>query len=157
MYRILRDYPAWTALFDAPRNVSAMLMLLCRTATEVEMAYQESDHSKFFVQLFVNPIGAAMMNQQGKRTFPEGTVIVKQKWAQNDQFQLDPAQKLPAGLGIMVKRAPGFDTPGGDWQYYYVDAAGAVTSDSSQLGTCRACHMQQRNTDAVFYPAVIAE
>ena len=52
----------------------------------------------------------ATMNQAGERTFPEGTVIVKEKWAQDAQFKLDTSAHEPAGLGIMWSNAPPVST-----------------------------------------------
>ena len=57
----------------------------------------------------------------------------------------------------MIKQAKGYDAEGRDWQYVYIDEAGKVTTDQKQLGHCRACHMQEKAGDAVFYPQVMGE
>ena len=149
------DYKTWMPLFGAPRNVSMQLMALCRIMTEAEQSYVNSEHAEFFVQVYVNPIGQAAMKQDGARTFPVGTVIVKEKFTQDTRVPNSQAE--PAGLGVMVKRAAGFDTPGGDWEYLYVDRSGLTVTDQEQMQDCRACHIKARERDAVYFPAVINE
>lgn len=107
---IAREYPNWTRLFDAPRNVSIELMTLCRLVLEDEQAYLDSEHAQYFVQVYVNPLGEKTMREQGARTFPEGTIIVKEKWKRDQSFAQDKTATRPAGLGIMHKAKDG-------WQY----------------------------------------
>jgi hypothetical protein len=149
------DYKTWTRMFASPRNASFQLMALCRTMTDAEQAYVSSEHAEYFVQVYVNPKGADAMKQTGARTFPEGTVIVKEKWAQDPRIPNMPAEA--AGLGVMVKRAAGFDDAGGNWEYWYVDKTGFVVNDQKQMQDCRACHMKISDRDAVYYPAVLNE
>lgn len=151
-------YKDWFKLLAEPKSVAIQLALMCRMVVDAEMKYLDSEHSKFFVQLFANTQQAAnVIKQEGARTFPEGTTIVKEKWAQTDAMQLDASKQVPAGLGIMIKQPKGFDPEGGDWKYMYVDEQGKVTTDQQQLGNCRACHMAEKERDAVFYPQVISE
>jgi Cytochrome P460 len=147
---IARRYPTWTRLFDAPHNVSMQLMLLCRLATSDEQAYLKSEHAQSFVQAYVNPAGEPAMRQPGTRKFPEGTIIVKEKWQRDESFAQDPAATAPAGLGVMFKQADG-------WQYAYIDETGKLTRDQKQLDHCRACHEANQARDAVFFPAVLSE
>lgn len=149
------DYETWARMFTSPHNVSFQLMALCRTMTKAEQAYVNSEHAEFFVQVYVNPQGADAMKQSGARTFPKGTVIVKEKWAQDTRLPNMPAEN--AGLGVMVKRAAGFDDAGGNWEYLYVDQSGLVVGDQKQMQDCRACHMKILERDAVYYPDVLSE
>ncbi len=148
--KIVREYSNWTALFETPRNVSFFLMALCRLQTPAEESYLQSEHAQYFVQVFVNPGGAQTMAQTGARTFPEGTVIVKEKWARDERFLKNDSASKPAGLGIMLKDQSG-------WQYAYVDEFGVVTRDPKQLEHCAACHNTQSERDAVFYPDVLSQ
>lgn len=147
---ILREYHSWAPLFQEPRNVSFFLMALCRTQTADEASYQASQHAQYLVQLYVNPTGAAAMQQQGTRVFPDGSVIVKEKWSHDDRFAKIAGATEPAGLGIMFKQ-------NNDWQYAYVDEKGSITRDQKQLDNCRACHQANQARDSVFYPAVLNE
>lgn len=147
---ILREYKGWTTLFQSPRNVSFFLMALCRTQTADEVAYQASEHAQYAVQVYVNPTTATVIKQEGARTFPAGSVIVKEKWAHDDKFAKLADATQPAGLGIMLKDKNG-------WQYAYVDEKGTITRDQKQLDNCRVCHSTAAERDSVFYPAVMSE
>lgn len=147
---LAREYPQWKRMFDTPRNVSMQLMLLCRTMNADEQAYVESEHAQYFVQVYVNPVGENAMRAESARVFPEGAVIVKEKWKRDDSFAQDATATKPAGLGIMRKEKSG-------WQYAYVDEQGIITRDQKQLEHCAACHEKNRARDAVFYPAVLSQ
>jgi len=147
---IARDYATWARMFDAPQNVSGFLIALCRLVTTEEQQYLDSEHAQYFVQVYVNPAGAKTIKQEGARKFPEASIIVKEKWAQDAQFKVDASARKPAGLGIMVKVKTG-------WQYAYVDEKGAVTRDQKQLEHCGACHEGNKERDAVFYPVVFSQ
>jgi hypothetical protein len=138
-------------MFDMPRSISVRLMTLCRLMTDEEQRYLESEHANYAVQVYVNPTGEATIRKTGKRVFPEGAVIVKEKWAFESAGLTTSATAQPAGLGIMVKRAPNFNPTSGDWEYMYVDAAGTVTRDQSKLGHCIACHVANEEGDSVFF------
>lgn len=153
---IVRAYTTWAPLFQAPRNISATLMAMCRSMTPEEAAYARSEHAQYYVQVYTNPIGSDTIRQPGPRVFPEGSVIVKEKLLQDTRLlKLGAPQRV--GLGIMLKREKNFDPVGGDWEYLYVDAAGRITRDQKQLEHCRACHSANRERDSVFYPAVLSQ
>lgn len=148
--KIVREYGTWTRLFDAPRSVSAQLMTLCRLILEDEQAYLDSEHAQYFVQVYVNPVGEKMMRETGTRIFPEGTIIVKEKWMRDESTGQPTAAKQPAGMGIMFKQSDG-------WQYAYADESGKITRDQNQLEHCRTCHIKQQAQDSVFYPQVLGQ
>lgn len=148
--KVARDYATWPRMFDVPRNVSMQLMMLCRLVLEDEQAYLDSEHAQYFVQVYVNPIGEKTMRAENARVFPEGTIIVKEKWQRDESFAQDETATKPAGLGIMRKEKTG-------WQYAYVDELGTITRDQKQLEHCAACHEKNRARDAVFYPTVLSQ
>ena len=126
------------------------LMLLCRTLNDDEQAYVASEHAQYFVQVYVNPVGEKQMRETGTRVFPQGTIIVKEKWMRDETTGQPTDAKQPAGLGIMYKTQDG-------WQYGYADASGNLTRDPKQLEHCAACHGKNRARDAVFYPQVLGQ
>lgn len=71
---------------------------------------------------------------RAKSIYPVGAAIVKYKGS--------------GGIGGMIKREPGYDDLGGDWEYFYAEAKGRL--DRGKLETCRTCHMTTRSTDHVF-------
>jgi hypothetical protein len=148
---IVGVYTQWTPLFEHARNVSAQLMTLCRLMTAEEEAYLASEHSNHSVQVYVNPAGEKVIRLPGARVFPEGTVIVKEKWVEDPSGMTGDGGARPAGLGIMLKHAEGFSPASGDWEYLYVDGEGTVTRDQKQLGHCIACHVANEEGDSVFF------
>ena len=86
-------------------------------------------------------------NELAKRAFeeksaqaPTGSIFVNEKTVSG---------KVEA-IGVMVKRPANFDTPHGDWEYFYADPWGAFRNGS--LADCIACHQQAKSPDYVFYP-----
>lgn len=147
---VVRDYKTWVQMFDAPRNVSMQLMLLCRLPDANEQAYLQSEHAQYFVQVYVNSVGEKLMRAENARVFPIGAVIVKEKWKRDASSAQDPHTTKPSGLGIMVKRENA-------WQYAYMDEQGAITRDQTELEHCSVCHGAQSERDSVFFPNVLSE
>lgn len=52
-----------------------------------------------------------------------------------------PGSATPAAYFAMVKRQPGFDPAGGDWEYLVVSAAGQ-TEQRGNLPLCARCHAE---------------
>jgi hypothetical protein len=112
-------------------------------------------HQGAFVSVYVNQKGrdtylASDAQASGNRiaqtqskTFAPGTVIVKEKLRGKDD-------QHPSGLGVMIKRAPGYDAKSGDWQFLYVDAEDELTSAREKLTGCIDCHSNQTETDFTF-------
>jgi hypothetical protein len=48
---------------------------------------------------------------------------------------------VPVGYFVMVKRPPGFDPPGGDWEYLVVTPVGIVEQRGA-LPLCARCHAE---------------
>jgi hypothetical protein len=48
----------------------------------------------------------------------------------------------------MVKRAPGFDSAQGDWEYFYFDDPSKI--ESGRMASCIECHRTAKQTDYVF-------
>jgi len=54
-------------------------------------------------------------------------------------FEAGGAQ--PVTHFVMIKRAPGYDPPGGDWEYLVVAPGGRV-EERGRLGLCARCHAE---------------
>ena len=52
-----------------------------------------------------------------------------------------PGGATPVAFFAMVKRAPGFDPAGGDWEYIVVSASGQ-TEQRGALPLCARCHAE---------------
>ena len=75
--------------------------------------------------------------------FPVGSVIVREKLSKPD----DPAPQL---LTLMVKRAPGFNPKGGDWEFLTVNGGLTKVTGRQKKGSCLDCHASQRERDFVY-------
>lgn len=60
----------------------------------------------------------------------------------------------PQNLYAMEKREPGFDPPGGDWEYVVMNASGDVESRGA-LSFCARCHAESPH-DHLFGPRLSA-
>jgi hypothetical protein len=64
---------------------------------------------------------------------PAGATLVERLFAQG--------ATEPSVYFVMVKRAPGYDPAGGDWEYLVV-AAGGHVEDRGKLALCARCHAE---------------
>jgi hypothetical protein len=53
----------------------------------------------------------------------------------------EPGRKEPATYFVMVKRAPGYDPPGADWEYVVV-APDSHVEERGRLALCARCHAE---------------
>ncbi len=74
-------------------------------------------------------------------TFPNGSILVKEKQLEG-QSSRDMAT-------VMIKRSPGYNPKGGDWEYAVLDKAGTIES-RGKLANCMGCHADQAKSDYVF-------
>ena len=139
-------YQEWTTLTDEPRDVSSYIMGLCRMPTEMENELVGSEHGwSRHVWDYVNDVGVATIREEGPRTFPVGTIIVKEKF-----FELEDDEA--GALGIMIKHGPGFNPQGGDWEFLYWERASGLQHDTEYDNTCQKCHAAVSDSDFVFFP-----
>ncbi len=75
--------------------------------------------------------------------FPAGSVIVREKLARADS-------ERPELLAVMIKRAPGFNPAGGDWEFLLVDGAASKVVERQKKGSCLDCHASRRERDFVY-------
>ncbi|MBZ0320769.1 MAG: cytochrome P460 family protein [Anaerolineae bacterium] len=135
---IVDDYRAWTRLNEEPFNVSAMLWALCRLPSAEEEAYLDSPHAEYYINVYVNEVGRDLITQEGPRTFPIGTVVVKEKLATLEG-------EVRNELGIMVK------SDSSSWQYLYWDD-GTLYQAPDEIAHCVECHSAETEGDSVFWP-----
>jgi hypothetical protein len=91
--------------------------------------------------VYANDLARAAFTGDGK--FPAGSIIVREKLSKPD----DAAPQL---IAVMVKRAPGFNPAGGDWEFLTVDGALTKVAERQKKGSCLDCHASQRERDFVF-------
>jgi hypothetical protein len=107
-----------------------------------ETEFTKSVHGKELYLLdWLNAEAQAGYAQKGAAAFPVGATIVKEKLVRNSSSGFDLA-----ALGIMVKRAAGFDSLHGDWEFGYWEPESGMSSDAI---ACGSCHSGSK-TDFVF-------
>lgn len=137
--RKLASYKSWTLVNSNPFLMQPASAALCAAA----MTTAPSPHDQKWVSVFVNPAGADAMMKQLKPTFPEGTMIVKEKHA-------TAQDSTPELLTAMIKRTKGFYPDGGDWEYFVLDGAASKIVSAGKQESCRGCHVLAKNTDYVL-------
>jgi hypothetical protein len=134
---VLAGYKKWTRLNPEPINMSPAIWSMCRMPSKEETSLVQSDHKDRFISVYANAAGESTMRQAGKRQFPVGTVIVKEKLAKK-------TDSTPAALGIMIKRSAN------EWDFAYEEKGKVSTGEN--VARCRTCHAAQSDRDSVFFP-----
>ena len=107
------------------------------------------------VNYFVNPTGREAIEAKSFPV-PVGTIIVKEKMS-HAAFRL-PAESSPGdstprlrleALAAMIKREPGYDPGGGDWEYVYVPEPGGQVTRGT-IANCKNCHARKQSTDFLY-------
>jgi hypothetical protein len=69
--------------------------------------------------------------------FPVGSTIVRERrWQPNASPDL---------LAVMIKRASGFNSKGGDWEFLITEPNAVTVKSREKTGSCLECHA--RTTD----------
>jgi len=140
---IASDYKTRLKLITPqPVAVNMTFLIGCRgfTAAEVAQAKKEfGPHSNAYLSIYMND-AAAQAQRDKARTYPVGSVIVKQKI-----FNTHGAAN---GVGGMIKRAPGYDSEHGDWEYFYFEDLAKI--ETGKIANCVNCHAGAEDRDHVF-------
>ena len=140
----------WPGVTKAPIPVGGALWGLCRALTPEEVQEQNAaakahgPHVAHAVVVRVSPDAVASF-REGK-PLPTGAMVVKEKYS--DGLALGPLQEY----AIMIKRQPGYDSDGGDWEYAYVTLVPARSVVRGRLGACADCHSNANDRDYLFRP-----
>ena len=97
-----------------------------------------------FRNVFVNPVGEAVITGDADTPYPAGTIFVKDSYAEQDGAMGDLAD-----VTVMVKREAGFDPDNGDWEYMLLTNTLSVRNQGA-IGMCISCHAAAANRDFVF-------
>lgn len=97
---------------------------------------------KSFGVVYANAAARGPIMSPVSQTFPAGSVIVREKL-------LNPNDLTPQLLAVMIKRAPGFNPQGGDWEFLLLNGTGSKVVERQKRGSCLDCHAAQRERDFV--------
>jgi hypothetical protein len=96
-------------------------------------------------EIYVNDAGKAVSAAGAGFPYPVGTVIVEETYG---RLVADGKGSLTQ-ISAMVKRAPGYDPAGGDWEFMLVKPDLTLAA-RGKLPTCIACHAAASGRDFVF-------
>jgi len=91
---------------------------------------------------YVNNLARESMLSGKPAKFPVGSTIVREKLAYPNAS--------PELLAVMTKRAPGFNSKGGDWEFLTLEGDAVTVKSRETTGGCLRCHSGQKDQDFVF-------
>lgn len=101
-------------------------------------------HANTYIRVFMS-VEAERAIANGT-AYPVGSIVVKQKEVMRSTHPDVPNEF--AGVGGMIKRAPGYDPANGDWEYFYQTPDKRLSA--GKIESCIACHRGAAATDRVF-------
>ena len=115
----LTDTAVWTKVNDKPYMMGVTASVLCGLPSKqhLESERKKNPHAASFITVYVNNAGKEAMFAKDAQTFPEGSVIVKEKFG---NYLGGKAQLYT----IMRKREAGFNPDLGDWEFAVIGPNG---------------------------------
>ena len=140
----LNDKALWNRVNDEPYYLTTNIAIQCAAPTAADYKRQRDNnpHKKAFITVYVNNTGKEAMFTQQSLRFPEGSVIVKQKFESKDG--------KPVLYTIMRKREAGYNPELGNWEFSVVGANGTEVLAKGKLENCQSCHVGEGTSDFVF-------
>ena len=140
----IAGYRDWFKVNPTPEVMQSRTAFLCAAPTGGNRIYgPDNPHHEKYITVYVNPAGRTAMMEQAKPSFPEGSVIVKEKLP-------DKSSQTPELLTVMIKRVKGFNPESGDWEYMVTDGSGTKVEAQGKLENCQGCHQANPQKDYVF-------
>lgn len=153
---LARSYAELTLITKEPMLVDPQLASLCvgiSQQTVDDARKLNGPHAHTSVKIYMNEIAAEAFRDRST-AYPVGSVIVKEKLGlEYDLIDADGerernASKTASGVGGMIKRAAGYDSEHGDWEYFYFE--GPTKIEHGKIASCVECHRGASATDYVF-------
>ena len=142
----LKDATVWTKVNAEPYRMSAIVNTLCALPSKqrLEAERKANPHAEAFITVYVNNAAREAMFAKEPQTFPQGSVIVKEKIG--NHFE----DGKPLLYTIMRKREPGYNPSLGDWEFAVVGSNGKDVQGIGKLENCQNCHRTKRVSDFVY-------
>lgn len=106
---------------------------------------EHDTHGSTFGVVYANELAREALSNEGRTKFPVGSIIVREKLAGRDAAR-------PELIAVMIKRSPGFNPAGGDWEFITADGTLTKVRERQKKGSCLDCHSSQADRDFVFPP-----
>jgi len=113
---------------DRPFHILARRQIACAAAN----ASVPNPHGDHWIDVFVTENGAATI-RSGKGTYRQGTIILKQKFA-------DPEGKKTDLFTGMLKREQGYHPEVGDWEFFVLNSNRTQVTALGRIESCIGCH-----------------
>ncbi|MBN8690730.1 MAG: cytochrome P460 family protein [Armatimonadetes bacterium] len=149
----IEGYREWTLVTKVPQDMSPAVAMLCKGPDSAQLG--DNPHLPKVFRVFVNPIGTQAMLSKQPVEFPDGTIIVKEKFDRSslqnnvNSVQGSAAEAIrtatPILMTVMVKNQ-------GTWSYHITNADRSFQKSNSK--TCINCHDKVKSQDYVFKPYV---
>lgn len=139
----LKDRTAWIQVNAEPYQMPAPVAALCAPGPGL----QRDPHASAYITVYVNKVGRDAMFAKETQRFPEGSMIVKEKYS-------TPEDRKPLLYTIMRKREVGYNPKVGDWEFSVVGPNGTQVQAIGKLENCQSCHLGKSEADFVFRPYV---
>ena len=140
----IAGYRSWFKVNQTPEVMQSRTALLCAAPAALNPVNGPANpHHEKYITVYVNDVGRPAMMEQAKPSFPEGSVIVKEKLP-------DKSSQTPELLTVMIKRGKGFNNDSGDWEYMVTDGSGTKVEAQGKLANCQGCHQANQGKDYVF-------
>lgn len=135
------DYRGWRRVTEFPLHLAPQLAMLCRK----DPIHDGAPHPSAVFHVYVNPMGkAVMLGRSLKTPFPDGTIIIKEKWSRaafGANLNTKELPKTEPDLLTMMTKVKG------KWKWSVVKNGLVQTGDMSH---CAKCHESAKETDYVF-------
>lgn len=142
----LKDTAVWTKVNAEPYHMNPMVNILCGLPSKksLEAERKTNPHAEAFITVYVNNAAREAMFAKETKTFPQGSVIVKEKVG----HRIEGGK--PLLYTIMRKREPGYNPSLGDWEFAVVGPNGKDVQGIGKLENCQNCHRTKRVSDFVY-------
>lgn len=136
-------YRSWKKVTPEPLDMAPYLSALCMGPDRTEVA--PNPHTPRVFLVFVNSVGEKAMLKPGRGNFPDGTIIVKEKYtAQGERW----ARSKPLIDEAHFELATVMEKRKGEWHYSVLTKERKLLS--VKVDTCRNCHLVNKKNDYVF-------
>lgn len=138
----LRGYASWQEVTDGPHKVLPEISTRCMVQIHPGAFDDRTNTVNQYIRVFATSPASSMMRSTRVDRFPTGTTVAKVK--------LVEGSPEPVGVAFMVKRKPGFNPEGRDWEYFLFEGKAMRLSARGVISECRFCHGARDLTDGLF-------
>jgi hypothetical protein len=144
----LKDRTSWIQVNAEPYHMAPAVAALCAPVSAAMIPPKKDPHAPAYITVYVNNVGREAMFAKQAQRFPEGSIIVKEK------FGAPSGDRKPLLYTIMRKREIGYNPELGDWEFSVVGPNGKELQATGKLENCQGCHVGKSESDFVYRPYV---